>query len=83
MSGELWAEMSAKEEAKVKSLKQKYKQKMTEAKVGAPTDIDTPSMRQWPSLFIKDHHWVFGQTLLDKIPLEYIPWTKSPCTNDD
>ena len=67
MSGELWAEMSAKEEAKVKGLKQKYKQKMTEAKVGAPIDIDTPSMRQCPSLFIKDHHWVFGQTLLDKM----------------
>ncbi|KAK2182287.1 hypothetical protein NP493_359g11002 [Ridgeia piscesae] len=33
MSGELWAEMSAKEEAKVKSLKQKYKHKMAEAKL--------------------------------------------------
>ena len=40
MSGELWAEMSAKEEAKVKSLKQKYKHKMAEAKVGAAIHDD-------------------------------------------
>ena len=40
MSGELWAEMSAKEEAKVKALKQKYKHKMAEAKVGVAINDD-------------------------------------------
>ena len=38
--GDLWAEVAAKEEAKVKTLKQKYKHKMAEAKVGAAIDDD-------------------------------------------
>ena len=40
MSGELWAEMSAKEDAKVKALKLKYKQRMTEAKVSYVVNVD-------------------------------------------
>ena len=42
MSGELWAEMSAKEDAKVKALKLKYKQRMTEAKVSYVVNIEIP-----------------------------------------
>ena len=33
MSGELWAEISAREEEKTKTLQQKYKQKMVDNKV--------------------------------------------------
>ena len=35
MNGELWAEMSAKEEAKIKSLKKKFYEKLKEADVSA------------------------------------------------
>ena len=46
MSGELWAEMSAKEDAKVKALKLKYKQRMTEAKVRYVVNIEIQRMHE-------------------------------------